>query len=486
MMIEATCAMICEVTGATQVVGRADKEIRGVSIDSREIVDGSLFVAFPGERVDGNDFAGAALENGAGCAVMTRQPDEALVARARALDASILVAPDAQGFLGALATWWREQVGAVVIGVTGSTGKTTTRTLIASVLSTEMVTHTASRNYNSLIGCPLTILACPRDAQAMVLEMGMGQLGEIAQLCAIARPDLAVVTNVGFAHIDALGTRENIARAKSEIIEGLRPSAQQGPVRSRVFLWGEDDFEGWMRDRVAAPHGVDVVTYGTEEGDDARAEGITVDDLGRASARLRLPSGAHVDAKIAISGRHNVLNALAAAAVGDALGVSAPDIARGLLDVRALRMHQQVIVTPGGYTVIDDSYNANPASMRCAIDQLVDDTAAQRRVACLGDMEGLGPDAELYHGVVGGYAAGKGVDLLVCVGAKSRRMAEAAHLMGMAPDAVTCADTPQQAAEALRATVRRGDAVLVIASRATGLDAVVSALVQDDAGEGAC
>lgn len=477
-MFRATCATICEVTGARLVAGAASDEVCGVGVDSREIPSGGLFIAFPGENADGNDFAASAIENGAACAVMTREPGDDELACAARHNAAILVADDAQGVLGALASWWRDQVGAIVVGVTGSSGKTTTRTLIASVLATEMRTHTASRNYNSLIGCPLTILACPQDAQAMVLEMGMGELGEIAELARIARPDLAVITNVGFAHITALGTRDNIARAKSEIIAGLRPSSEDGPVRSRVFLWGEDDYAKWMRDEVAGPHGVDVVTYGMQPCDDVHAEDVTTDELDRASARFVLSDGRSVDVQVSIAGKHNVLNALAAAAVGDALGIEPGDIARGLREVKALRMHQQVLAS-GGVTVIDDSYNANPDSMRRGIDQLAE-TQGERRIACLGDMLGLGPDEQLYHAVMGAYAAGKGVDVLVCVGEVSKRMAEAAHLMGMDESAVIWVDDPQAAVDVLRPMLRKGDVLLVMASRATGLDAVVSAIADGE------
>ncbi len=481
-MIRVSAREICQITGATLVAGPQDREIAGVAIDSRGVPEGGMFVAFPGERVDGNDFVTAAIKAGAAAVAMSRTPDADVLAAADAHDAVVLTIQDAEAFLQALASWWRGQLDAVVVGVTGSSGKTTTRNMIAAVLATELRTHTATGNHNNLIGCPLTILSCPADAQALVVEMGMSALGEIATLARIARPDLAVITNVGVAHIGDLGSRENIARAKSEIITGLVPSAESGRVRSRVFLWGEDAFTGWMRTEVAAPRGVDVVTYGTRADDDCRATDVRVDDLGRARGTVTLPSGATTSMSLRIAGRHNALNALAAAAVGDAVGISPAHIAEGLAAAEGFRMHQQVLRTKGGVTLIDDSYNANPDSMRRAIDQLAD-TSATRRVACLGDMAGLGEDGDLQHAAIGGYAAGKGIDVLVCVGPASRHLAQAAVTVGMAPASVVAVDDPQAAVTALQGILRPGDALLVIASHCTGLERVVEGVLASGGAE---
>lgn len=483
-MIRATVGAIAGVTGASLACGPTDRQVAGVCIDSRAVSRDCAFVAFPGERVDGNDFVASALGAGAALAVMTREPSEAEVQAAREGGTAVLVTPDPERFLQDLAGWWRDQVGCLVVGVTGSSGKTTTRTMVASVLSQRLRTHTATGNHNNLIGVPMTVLACPADAQAMVVEMGMSARGEIARLCQFTRPDLAVITNVGVAHLEDLGSRDEIARAKAEIIDGLRPSdapAPTGvPATPAVFLWAEDDYCGWMEDR-ARERGVRAVTFGLGQQAQCRAAGVELDGVGRAQADLALPDGASLHARLAIAGRHNVLNALAAAAVGREVGLAPEEIARGLAQAQALRLHQRVVRGPGGFTLIDDSYNGNTDSVRRALEQLTE-TPGRRRVACLGDMLGLGPDKELQHAAVGAYAAGRGVDVLVCVGPLSRSTAKAARYVGMPASAVLSVDGPDQAARALHDIVREGDVVLAIASHATGLERVVASLLGEGDG----
>ena len=475
-MIRVTASDMVRITGAQLACGVAQGEICGVTIDSRDIAPGALFVAFKGERTDGNDYAAAAIRSGAGGVAMTRDPDEEVRALAEQHGVPVVLIDDAEAFIQSLAAWWRDQLDAIVVGVTGSSGKTTTRTMCAAVLSKKYRTHQNEANYNNLIGVPLTVLSCPRDAQALVVEMGMDHAGEIATLAGIVRPHVGLITNVGVAHIGMLGSRENIARAKGELIEKLPATDAGDEVPSFVLLWGEDDFTDWLDANVATPCGVRVVRYGAQDGDAARADGVTVDGEGCASAHLTLPSGAACDVHLAIPGTHNVRNALAAAALGDALGVDVADIAQALEGVAPIKMHQQVLQAPGGYTVIDDSYNANPDSMRLAIDVLCS-LPGERHLACVGDMGELGEKEELLHAIVGAYAAATGVDVLVCVGELSRATAEAARLMGMAPERVIETPDAQAATPVVRDLVRRDDVLLVKASRSTGLDAVVEGVM---------
>ena len=476
MMIQVTAGKICSITGAALVAGDAGCTVTGVSIDSRRVPQGGLFVALPGDRVDGNDYVASAIAAGAAAAAMTREPGQDLLDEAAAAGAALLVCSDGEAFVQSLASWWRDQLDAVVVGVTGSSGKTTTRTMIAAVLGTELSTHSTSGNYNNLIGCPLTILSCPKNAQALVVEMGMSALGEIATLGAIVKPDLGVITNVGVAHLGDLGSRENIARAKSEMVQALRPSGDCDGLRSRIFLWGEGDYMDWIANEVAVPRGVDVVRYGVGQDDDARATNITLDDSGRASACFHLPGGEKVEVSLAIAGEHNVRNALAAAAVGQACGISADHIAAGLAAATGLKNHQQLLRSPLGFTVIDDSYNANTDSMRMGVDTLVA-TSAARRIACLGDMLDLGPDEALLHAVIGAYVAAKPIDLLLCVGPLSRNIANAARLLGMPSASVYELDTPDQATSILCDILREGDVLLVIASHGTHLETVVDGVM---------
>lgn len=476
-MLRVTPRQIVQVTGARLVCGPADREVSGVAVDSRQTPAGGLFVAFEGERVDGNDYAAQAIAAGAAAVAMTREPGPELVGAAEAAGAAVLRIADGTAFLHSLAAWWRAQLDCVVVGVTGSSGKSTTKEMVAAVLATTYRTFATAGNLNSLIGAPLTILSCPLDAEALVVEMGMNNLHEIEAIARTARPHLGVITNVGVAHIGLLGSRLNIARAKAELVEALPPTDESDAHPSCIALCGEDDFTGWISREVAAPRGVRVLTFGTRAADDARCVDVALDGAGCASGRAVLPSGAQFDLRLAIPGAHNVADALAAALIGDRLGVEAQRIGDALAAVRPMAMRQQVVSAPGGFTVLDDSYNANTDSMRRAIDVLCA-LSGTRRIACLGDMGELGDQAELQHAVIGAYAAAKPVDMLVAVGPLSRAMADAARLMGMGEDAVVTVDDAAAAARVLKEVLRPGDALLVKASRSTGLDQVAKAVTQ--------
>lgn len=474
-MVRVTPRQLVEELGARLVCGPADREVRGVAIDSRSVCAENLFVALPGERVDGNDYAAAALASGAAAAVLSREPSPELRAAAEQAGAALLLVDDGQAFLECLATWWRGRLSCVVVGVTGSSGKTTTKEMVGAVLATTFKTHITKGNLNSLVGVPLTVLSCPLDAEAFVVEMGMDHAGEIATTACIARPDLGIVTNVGNAHIGILGSREAIAAAKAELLEALPAVDDANRWRGRALLWGEDDFCDWMSRRVA-PRGVEVLRFGTGSDDDASCVSWELDGRGCAAGRAQLPSGAQIEFRLSIPGSHNVIDAMAAACVGDLLGVDPERIASALEGVQPMGMHQSLIEAPGGYVVLDDSYNANPDSMRRAVDALCA-LEADRHVACLGDMGDLGDRAESLHMVMGSYVALKPVDVLLTVGPLSHAMAETARHMGMPADAVYEAADAEEAADVLPRLVRPGDAVLVKASRSTGLDRCVKAVM---------
>ena len=476
-MLRATSQQIAQVTGARLVAGPADRVVEGVATDSRQVPAGGLFVAFPGERVDGNDFAASALSAGAAAVVMTREPDLSVLDAAEKDGASVLLTEQSgEAFLQALASWWRDKLDCVVVGITGSSGKTTTKEMTAAVLATTFKTHATAGNLNSGIGAPLTVLSCPLDAEALVVEMGMNGPGEIAAIAATARPHLGVVTNVGVAHVGMLGSRANIARAKAELVEALPPTCEDDRWPSRVMLCAENDFTPWIAEEVAGPRGVRVVAFGASG--EAACPRFDIDELSCAHGEATLPSGASFCLDLAIPGEHNVANALAAAAVGDALGIAPEKIAAALAGVRPAASRQQVLTAPNGVTVIDDSYNANTDSMRRAVDVLCA-LKASRRVACLGDMGELGERAGELHAIVGAYVAAKPVDVLVAVGPLSaRHMAEAASLCGMGEDRVLVVEDAAAAANVLKEILHPGDAVLVKASHSTGLDATVKAVMQ--------
>ena len=475
-MVRVTPQQMVQITGARLVSGPENREIAGVEIDSRKVREGCLFVAFEGERSNGNDYVVPAIAAGAAAVAMTRDPDEAVLAAAEAAGAAVVRIDDATAFLMALALWWRTQLDCAVVGVTGSSGKTTTKEMVAAVLATTYRTHATAGNLNSCIGAPLTVLACPRDAQALVVEMGMNNLHEIEAIARMAQPHIGIITNVGIAHIGILGSRQNIARAKAELIEALPATDATATYPSCALLWGEDDTTGWIEETVATPRGVRVCTFGTAPDDNARCVDCVLDARGCASGTAQLPSGASCAFSLAIPGVHNVVDAMAAAAAGDLLGVSPENIAAGLGGVRPMEMHQSVCEAPGGFTVLDDSYNANTDSMRRAVDVLCS-LPVERRIACLGDMGELGERAEVLHAVVGAYVAATPVDLLVCVGPLSQAMAEAARLMGMGENQVVEVADAEAAAAVLKDLLRPGDGLLVKASRSTGLDRTVKAVM---------
>jgi UDP-N-acetylmuramoyl-tripeptide--D-alanyl-D-alanine ligase len=476
-MVRATLQQIGRATGATLVAGDPAREVCGVAVDSRAVGPNMLFVAFPGEHVDGNDFAPAALRAGAAAVVLTRPATPELLDAAAKTGAGVLVCADPAHFLELFASWWRDKLNCVVVGVTGSSGKSTTKEMVAAVLSAKYRTHATRGNFNSTIGAPLTVLGCPLDAEALVVEMGMNDRHEIEAICRAARPHIGIVTNVGVAHVGILGSRANIARAKAELVEALPAFDPAAEVPTGVLLWGQDDFTPWIRDEVAAPRGVRVLTFGTAPDDDSSCTDAALDAAGCARGRAVLPSGAELDLALSLPGTHNVLDALAAAAVGDLLGVDPAAAADALRGVAPLGSRQRVEASPNGFTVFDDAYNANTDSMRRAVDVLCT-LEGTRRVACLGDMGELGDEAPRHHALVGAYVAAKPVDVLVCAGPLSAAMADAAELMGMGAGRVLRVADAAEATEALRGLLRPGDVVLIKASRSTGLDQCAKAVME--------
>lgn len=488
--MQATPRQIAQATGVRLVCGPTDACIEGVATDSRAVPAGGLFVAVVGERVDGNDYAAAALQAGAAAVACTRAPDAGLVALAQERGAALLAVDDgdAERFLLDLASWWRSRLNCLVVGVTGSSGKSTTKEMVAAVLAGAYRTHATRGNLNSLIGAPLTVLACPLDAQAMVVEMGMNHRHEIEAIARMARPHLGVVTNVGTAHIGILGSRDEIARAKAELVEALPATDPADPYPGCVFLWGEDDYTPWIAAAVAGPRGVAVRTFGTEPADDVCGAGLRALPDGRTRGICTVAPGVRgegmsLDVACNVPGAHCALDALAAVAVGAWLGIPGELIERAVASVEPMPMRQQVAAAPGGFAVVDDSYNANPDSMRRAVDllcatQVAAGVAVGRRVACLGDMGELGERGCELHAEMGAHVAASAVDVLVAVGPLSRGMADAARAAGMADDAVFTCDDADGAAVLLRRVLRAGDAVLIKASRSTGLDATVKAVMQ--------
>lgn len=442
-MIRASLAVAARWVGGELIGGDAD--FAGVGIDSRTIGPGQLFVALRGERFDAHAFVGDALARGAIGAIVER-PLTAHAIRQ-------IVVPDSLQALGDLARAWRGTLRAKVVGVTGSNGKTTTRTLIQSVLAVAGRTGGSAGNLNNEIGTPLSVLRLDRELDFAVLEMGCGQPGDIAYLAAIGRPDVGVVTNVGPAHLERMGSLEAIARTKAEIYDAL-PAEGTGVVNA------DDPFAPLFRERVGARRRLEFGLAGTP---DVTARDLALDGE-RSRFTLVLP-GATAAVDLPLPGRHNVVNALAAAAAGHALGLSVDQIVAGLESTPGVAGRLVRIAVAGG-VLYDDSYNANPASVKAGIDTLVLEPG--RHWLVLGDMRELGPTERELHAEVGAYARERGVERLFATGS----LAEAA-VASFGAGAAAFADRAGLAA-ALAAGIGPGIRVLVKGSRGSAMDDVVT------------
>ena len=477
-MLRMKASQIAEATGSALVAGPGDASVSGVAIDSRVVERGGLFVAFAGERVDGNRYATSAVEAGASCVVLTADPAEGLLDAAVAAGCAVLRAAgdDGEEFMLRLAAAWRDaHPDWLVIGVTGSVGKTTTKDMLARALATRYKVHATSGNFNNLIGMPLTLLCAPDDAEVLVVEMGMNHPLEIERLSRAARPALACVTNVGTSHIGYLGSRENIARAKAEIVSGMvasSPSCAAGSVGPAIVLVAEDDFSSLIADSFAAPAAVSVELVGHREGVDVRASDVSLGPDGRPDARVSFRDGWSREVRVPVPGRQLVSDYLIALAIADRLSCDRDAVVNALASMPATHMRLEVIGGDGRPCVIDDSYNASPSSMAAALDVLCSMACRGRRIAVLGGMGELGDESERLHALVGAYAAAKPIDMLCLVGTELvAPMREAAVTMGMSDDRIEVLETVDEALSVMRPLLDESDLVLVKASRSVGLDA---------------
>ncbi len=442
-------------------------EVRRVVADSRLAGPGALFVATPGERVDGHDFAEAAVSAGATLVLATRP----LVA-ADGTPLPVVVVDDTVAALGRLAAWYRTEVlTATVVAVTGSTGKTSTKDLTAAVLAAVGETVGPPGSLNTEVGLPLTVLSAEPSTDFLVLEMGMRGEGHIDHLARIARPDIAVVVNVGTAHLEMLGSQEAIARAKGELVRAL-------PADAVAVLNGDDPLVRAMADTTDAR----VILYGLAGGD-VRGEDVVLDELARATFTLvDGASGRRAPVTLRQRGEHAVGNALAAAAVGLAAGADITVVAAALSAAEpASRWRMEVHEAPGGYTVVNDAYNANPDSMRAALRTLVAMAGDGRTWAVLGEMRELGEESTAAHDEIGRLAVRLDVSRLVCVGDGPARVMHlgAATEGSWSNESVNVPDA-DAAIALVRAEIRPGDTVLVKASRSVGLEQVAIALLDED------
>jgi len=435
--------------------GALPSGVAAVGTDSRSLPPASLFVALRGERFDGHAFVREVAAAGAAAVVVDARGDEML----GDLGVPRLVVPDTLAALGDMAHAVRQELGKPVVAVTGSNGKTTTKEMLASILAERGPVHRTRGNLNNLIGLPLTLFAWPSEAWAGVLEMGMSAPGEIARLCAIADPDVGVITMVGPAHLAGLGTLDNVGRAKAELFAGLRADATavinaDDPVLARVAV----PLLGKQR----------RLTFGAGRAD------VQVTSHAPTFAGLRVElrlDGGSLEVELPLVGPHNALNAAAAAAAAHALGLTPAQIQSGLAKVSVpggrLRLLRDLA---GGVNVIDDTYNANPASMRAAFSTLAS-LATGRRVAVLGDMLELGAESQALHAEVGAAAAAAGITDLFALGEQAMEIAKSARAAGTDARAFATLD---ELLPALLRVVRAGDWLLVKGSRGMKMERVVA------------
>ena len=451
-----TADELLAVTGGT-LLARSDRPILGGAVDSREVGPGNLFVALPGERTDGHRFVGAALAAGAAGVLVARPPDGVDVAD---VDATIVRVDDPLRALQAVATAWRARFDPLVVGITGSIAKTSTKEAVATVLGAAMPTLRNEGNLNNEIGLPLTVLRLRSQHRAAVLEMGMYVGGEIRDLAAIGRPEIGIVTAVQPVHLSRIGTIEAVERAKGELVEAL-------PDDGVAILNADDERVRRMAARTRAR----VRTYGFATDADVRADDVASRGADGMSFRL-LADGAALAVTIPTLGRLAVHNALAAAAAGLAAGLS-PDAIGAALATGWSAPHRGQLVRAGGITIVDDSYNASPASVAAALELLAG--LDGRRIAVLGEMLELGAEHGSGHRATGEAAAAV-VDRLVVVGDGASAIADGALAAGMPLPSVVRVPDREAAREHLIGTLQPGDVVLVKASRGIALDLLVDEL----------
>ncbi|HVE75687.1 MAG TPA: UDP-N-acetylmuramoyl-tripeptide--D-alanyl-D-alanine ligase [Actinomycetota bacterium] len=425
----------------------------GASIDSREVAPGDLFFAIKGESQDGHQFVREAVGKGAAAAVCSRPVEGA--------GEGVILVDDTSRALEQLAGFHRDAIDPIVVGITGSAGKTSTKDLVAAVARMKYSTVAADRSYNSETGVPLTILKCGVGTEVLVCELGSRGIGHIRHLCEYVRPQVGIVTNVGKAHLEQFGGLEDVAKGKTELVEAL-------PEGGSAVLNADDPLVVAM----AGETGAQVRTFGTATLAWVKGNRLTVDPMGRPAFRITC-QGSSVSVSLNSSGKHQMHNALAAAAAGIILGLSLDEIAEGLQKAAPTRWRMEV-TTSAGVVLINDAYNSNPTSLRGALDTAAGVAAGKKLIVVLGYMAELG-EVEQEEQLNAGRLAASVASRLIVVGPRARAIADGATQAGLADVAVV-----NDSAEALNALseVREGDVVLVKGSRIAGLESVVPALAE--------
>lgn len=444
---------LAEVLKATGANSNTDKEIifSGVTTDSRKIVDGVLFVALKGEKFNGEDFAEDALKKGASAVLVSNSAKNIS-------GGAVLKVEDTLTAYQKISQSWRERFKIPIVAITGSNGKTTTKDLTAATLSSLGEIQKTSANFNNEIGVPLTLLGITEKNKAAVVEIGMRGLGQIESLAKIVQPTIGIVTNVNETHIELLGSIENIAKAKGELVEAI-------PEGGTVILNADNKFTAEMKK--LAKNGVKIITYGIENPADLTAKNILINEV--STEFILNYGGKNFDFEIPVIGRHNVSNALAAIAAGLTCGLSIKEIQRGFSTLATTRMRFEVI-RRDGVTIVNDAYNASPASMRAAI-QTVAEVYEDRKIAVLGDMLELGEISEKVHREIGAELAENNFDTLITFGELGKFIVAGAKDAGLKNIFMTM--THEEAAKKILEIMQDGDTILFKASHGMHFEKII-------------
>ncbi|MCX6357754.1 MAG: UDP-N-acetylmuramoyl-tripeptide--D-alanyl-D-alanine ligase [Candidatus Aureabacteria bacterium] len=443
------------------ISGEPGRPVAGISTDTRTLSGGDFFIALRGATYDGHDYLGRAVDLGAGGVVVSADIPPGDARRFAGRGVAVVKVGNTLTALQDIAAAYRRRFGIPVVAITGSNGKTTTKEMVRVVASQRMPLLASEGTFNNHVGVPLTLLRIERRHRLAVLELGMNHPGEIGRLASLADPNIGVITNVGPAHLEFLGTLQGVADAKGELVWVMEAGSAS---RSRTAVLNSDDplLRG-MAGRCACP----VVTFGLGEGAGVRGESVR--NTGDGTSFTIRSGGDSCGVILPALGVHNVHNALAAAAVCTLLGMGMEEIAAGLAEVRMPPMRMERL-TMDGVTVINDAYNANPGSMRAAIDTFTALQGCTRKILVIGDMLELGRAADEAHREVGRRVAEGGIDVLIAVGEGCALAAVAARERGMSPERVLAFRDAGDAAAALRERMRPGDCVMLKGSRRMKLE----------------
>ncbi|MEI6601939.1 MAG: UDP-N-acetylmuramoyl-tripeptide--D-alanyl-D-alanine ligase [Clostridia bacterium] len=467
-MRDFTGADILFATGGTCIAGDIQTVFSNIGTDSRKIEKDSLFVPIIGDNFDAHNFLKDALGAGAAGALIS---NAAAAEELNMPDKVIILVEDTLCAFGEMAKWYRHTFDVPVVAITGSVGKTSTKDMIHAVMNKKFSTLKNIGNFNNAVGLPLSVFRMESEYNAMVLEMGMNHLGEISWLSNIAAPDVAVITNVGISHIENLGSKQNILKAKLEIMDGMGPEGVLIINSDDAMLAGVKDFVGRR-----------VVTFGTEEGADIRAEGV----FGKGEEGCVFTLSMHgelYDVTLKVPGAHNVYNALAAIATGSVLGIPVGDMIEALHDFTSDDAMRMFICDANGVKIINDCYNASPSSMKAAFNVLHELNVSGRKFAVLGNILELGDWTEQAHREVGASAVQSEIDFLVTVGDFGNYTVSGALEAGFAPANIRCFTHHTEAQEFLAQTLRPGDAVLIKGSRGAKMEQIFQFLTQQKGGQ---